>query len=202
MVYTYIFSLFWYWAMSVHAIQSYFQCWYYDYSLLSRIYVSINAFRSLFPVKIVERECYTDFSTPFIDRSLATISEICFAKQLSLKFRDDRIFYYACLAQVFCWTGMLTQNNLYHVYEEYLWFLIGYLCYWKATNFYIHVISFMYCCYMICIDIPMYFMRFIEQDLITMYDMHDCMLITELSTMEMLWRTGYFVGASRLSMNV
>lgn len=73
----------WYFLMSFHAIQSSLQCWTHSYSWLTRVYVSVNAFRALFPVNVTERLCLTTVSSPFIDRGMSTISEMCFAKQLS-----------------------------------------------------------------------------------------------------------------------
>ena len=191
----------WYYFMSVHAIQSIVQCWFYPYSMLSRIYVTVNAFRSLFPVKIVERECLTAVSSPLIDRSLATLSELCFAKQLAAQVDDSTIVYYASVAQACCWLGIMTQNNIFHVYEEFLWLLIGYTFYWHSKHRMVQLISLGYCGYMMFADIPMYMGRLIEQESIpTMYPLYDCQFISDLSMDEKVWRTGYFVGASRLSM--
>ena len=104
-------------------------------------------------------------------------------------------------AQVFCWIGMITRNNLFHIYEECLWFLIGYTYYWQSPKLIIRCIAFVYCCYMIFLDIPMYVYRFMDQyeNSFMIYNVHDCMMVYDLSD-EYLWRTGYFVGASRLSM--
>jgi len=183
--------------MSVHAIQSTLQVWYYSYSSLTKIYVSVNAFRSLFPVKVLESECLTLVSSPFIDRSLATVAELCFAKQLSTHLKDTCIFNYALLAQLFCWTAMITHNNLFHVYEEYLWFLIGYHYYWYSTSIQKYI-AFVYCCYMIFVDIPMYFYRFVNDEMINV-SMFECTHTNDWSD-EYLWRIGYFIGASRISM--
>jgi len=192
----------WYELMTAHAMQSLLQCWMYDYSWLSKVYVSVNAFRSVFPVKVVERECFTTMSSPFMDLSLATVAELCFAKQLANHLRCEAIVYYASIAQVCCWMGILTQNNLFHVYEEFLWCMIGYTCYVCTKNYFAKGIALLYCIYMIGIDIPMYMMRFVEQeDLLQDYRMHQCTLIHDLKG-EYLWRTGYFVGASRLSMMI
>jgi hypothetical protein len=54
---------------------------------------------------------------------------------------------------------------------------------------------------MMCVDIPMYMGRLIEQESnSTVYNIHACQLIDDLSLDEKVWRTGYFVGASRISM--
>jgi hypothetical protein len=189
----------WHTFMSVHAIQSTLQVWYYDYSLLTKIYVSVNAFRSLFPVKVLESECLTLVSSPFIDRSLATIAELCFAQQLSTSLQDrNYIVHYALLAQLCCWTAMITHNNLFHVYEEYLWFLIGYHYYWYSTMSIQHYIAFVYCFYMFFVDIPMYFYRFVNDEMINV-SMFECTQSSDWSD-EYLWRIGYFIGASRISM--
>jgi len=184
--------------MSIHAIQSTLQVWYYEYSLLTKIYVSVNAFRSLFPVKVLESECLTLVSSPFVDRSLATIAELCFAQQLSTNLKHTNfIVYYALFAQLCCWSAMITHNNLLHVYEEFLWFLIGYDYYWYSTSIQ-QYIAIIYCSYMLFIDIPMYFYRFIHQELMDV-SMFECTHTEDWSD-EYLWRIGYFIGASRISM--
>jgi len=188
----------WYAFMSLHAIQSAIQVCVYPYSLCTKIYVSVNAFRSLFPVKVLESQCLTPYSSPFIDRSLATIAELCFAKQLSTHLQSNCIIHYAIAAQLFCWCAIFTHNNMFHVYEEYLWFLIGYHYYWYSKMSTQQYIAFAYCCYMFFVDIPMYLYRYVQQEP-TSVSMFECTQTSDWRD-EYIWRIGYFVGASRISM--
>ena len=93
---------------------------------------------------------------------------------------------------------MITHNNLFHVYEEYLWFLIGYHYYWYSKMPIQHYIAFVYCFYMFFVDIPMYFYRFAYQEASSV-SMFECTQSSDWSD-EYLWRIGYFIGASRISM--
>lgn len=174
------------------------------YSWLTRVYVSVNAFRSLFPVNVTERICLTTVSSPLVDRTLATVSEMCFAKQLSDSlYRPTWILFYAWAAQLCCWFAVLTKNNLFHVYEEYLWFLIGYSYYWHTPIPTARYIAALYCVYMLTVDIPMYAYRVLEHDPVSVTEgivgMNNCTLSKNWEE-EYVWRTGYFVGGSRLSM--
>ncbi len=73
----------WYFGMLVHSVHSVIQTWMYDHTWRTRLYVGVNAFRAIFPVKVVERECLTTFSSPLIDRTLATFAELAFAEHLA-----------------------------------------------------------------------------------------------------------------------
>lgn len=192
----------WYTFMMINAIQSTIHCFVTDHSWLTRIYVTVNGFRSLFPVKVTERQCLIAFSSPLIDRTISTVSEICFAKQLSDSlYRPTWILLYAWAAEICCWFAVITKNNLFHVYEEYLWFLIGYTYYWYTPIPTARYVAALYCAYMLCVDIPMYAHRYLTQDPVSLIegikDMGSCYPLDE---MDYTWRTGYFVGATRLSM--
>ena len=65
----------WYFVMLAHSVHSVIQTWMQDHTWRTRIYVGVNAFRAIFPVKVVERECLTMVSSPLIDRTLATENE-------------------------------------------------------------------------------------------------------------------------------
>jgi hypothetical protein len=194
----------WYFLMTFHAVQSTVHCFLYEYSWLTRTYVSANAFRAMFPVKVLERECMTLVSSPLIDRTVATVGEICFAKQLADSLSTPTwIVFYAWAAQLCCWYAILTKNNLFHVYEETLWFLIGYTYYEKTRDPRAKIIAGLYCTYMAWVDVPRYVHRFIEHEPVPltlgMQDMHQCMRAVDWAD-ERVWRTGYFVGATQLSM--
>jgi hypothetical protein len=194
----------WYFLMIFHAVQSTVHCFMYEYSWLTRAYVVGNAFRATFPVKVLERECLTLVSSPLIDRTVATVGEMCFAKQLADSlYTPTWIVFYAWAAQLCCWYAMLTKNNLFHVYEETLWFLIGYTYYTKTRDPRAKAIAALYCVYMATVDIPRYADRFMEYEPVAltlgMQDAHQCSRSTDW-TGERVWRTGYFVGATQLSM--
>lgn len=190
--------------MSFNAVHTAWRSWTRDYSWLTTTYVSANAFRAMFPVKVLERECMTLVSSPLIDRTVATVGEICFAKQLSDSLSTPSwIVFYAWAAQLCCWYAMLTKNNLFHAYEETLWFLIGYTYYEKTRDPMAKVIAGLYCTYMMGVDVPRYVHRFMEYEPVPltlgMKDVHQCMLAVDWAD-ERVWRTGYFVGATQLSM--
>jgi len=194
----------WYFCMCFHAIQFTIHCFFRDHSWLSRVYVGVNAFRSLFPVKTTERQCLTIISSPLIDRTLSTVSELCFAKQLSDSlYRPNWILFYAWSAELCCWFAVLTKNNLFHVYEEYLWFLIGYSYYWNSPLPWARCIAMLYCVYMLTVDIPMYVVKFIQEDAVPLdegiLDMNTCIHTHDFED-EQVWRSLYFVGGSQLSM--
>lgn len=190
--------------MCMHAIQSNLQCWRNSYSWNTRVYVAINAFRAMFPVKPLERQCLTPFSSPVMDRSVATVGELLFAIQLVHTVDDVEpfIFLYAVFAQVFCWIAITTQDNLYHVYEECLWLLIGLNYAWYSPIYYGRRIAAAYCVYMILSDIPMYALRPnapIDWERGTQ-SIHECVVNHTGWEVEKIWRTGYFVGATRAAM--
>ena len=194
----------WYFFMVANAIQMVCQTWMYDHTWRTRIYVGVNAFRAMFPVKIVERECLTAMSSPIIDRTLATIAEIAFAENLSSSLgKPNPIIFYCILAQTYCWLGTLTKNNRYHVAEEYLWLMIGAAYHYYSPIPNARAIAFLYCIYMLTIDIPMYYFREnypVPWD-VGIFDVDDCTIVDESTWgYEKLWMTGYFIGASRLSM--
>lgn len=191
----------WHLFMSINAVQSTVHCWLKDYSWLSRVYVTVNAFRSLFPVKVLERECLTSVSSPLIDRTIATVAEMCFAKQLSDSLpRPTWILFYAWAAQLCCWAAILTKNNLFHVLEETWWFLIGYTYYLNTHREAARVIALVYVVYMVGVDIPTYVGRYLESpDFALSLDVDQCKLVDDW-TGEYLWRVGYFVGATHVSM--
>lgn len=196
----------WFLFMSCNAIQSAIMCWFFNPSWLAKIYVSVNAFRSLSPVKVLERQCLNHVSSPFIDRALSTVSELCFAKQLSDSlYYPTWILFYAVSAEICCWFAVLTKNNLFYVYEEYLWFLIGYSYYWYSPLPVARLMAMAYCSYMLIVEIPIYATRYLYEEIIPLSEglrtIHECERITDFSD-EYMWRTGYFVGGSQLSMYI
>jgi hypothetical protein len=105
--------------------------------VLSGVYVTACAFRSLFPRVDLERLCLwnTRLSAIFIGRSVATLAEMCFAIQCALflsKLSEITGLIYlemlaSCIvpvivvAQLLCWYAVLSLNHFGHVCEELLW---------------------------------------------------------------------------------
>eukprot|EP01083_Nonionella_stella_P178056 627899_1 len=126
---------------------------------LSTVYVFVCAIRSIWPRKDVDRICFFDhpISTVFVGRSIATIAELCFVKQLSLVLNEvvckyrftqypmviDICKYYVILifcAEIFSWVGVATKCELFNAIEESIWMLVGLhmtisysLVYWKSN---------------------------------------------------------------------
>ena len=94
------------------------------------LYTSVCAFRTFLPRQDVSKTCLFDtyLSSIFIGRSLATIAEIAFIKQLynfsnsvlNLKLSYN-IVYAIYLAEVFSWLGTLTENQIFNTSEEITW---------------------------------------------------------------------------------
>ena len=193
----------WYLCMVLNAAFTTFLCWTQDTTVLARVYVTVNAYRSVCPVKVIERECLAHCSCPFTDRAAATIAELCFAKQLSDSLPQPTwILLYVWAAQLCCWYAVITKDNLFHVYEETLWLLVGFTYFQHSTGNAKRVAA-LYCFYMAFIDIPMYAERFLDMDPVSLLegikDVVYCSVVDDWPE-EHTWRTGYFVGASHLSM--
>ena len=98
-----------------------------------------------------------------------------------------------CIAEVFSWLAVIHKNNKFHVTEELIWFYMG-LFTFTLVLFFQHNIqsenfrkyngkivnySFLYCIYMLLVDIPMYYNRWKLQepptDLVTGFgELWDC----------------------------
>lgn len=100
--------------------------------ICATIYTLVCAFRSFFPRVDLERTVLIDhpLSSVFLGRSSATIAEMAFTLQCAVFAAslnpDFNWIPYALLpliavAQVCCWTGVLTLNHLWHGAEEVLW---------------------------------------------------------------------------------
>ena len=106
--------------------------------IYTMIYVFVAAIRGIFPIIHIKRICFNKsiISSPFIDRSIATIAEICFILLFTEIFKNlinnttksknqililSLINYCIVCAQIFCWLGSLTKNYLFNVMEESTW---------------------------------------------------------------------------------
>jgi hypothetical protein len=107
-------------------------------TLFTIIYVFVAAIRAFFPVIHIERICFIKniISSPFVDRSIATIAEICFILLITSILKNiinnttksqnqililTLLNYSIICAQIFCWLGSLTQNYFFNVMEESTW---------------------------------------------------------------------------------
>jgi hypothetical protein len=110
---------------------------------LAAIYVLGCGFRSVFPMLDVPRICLHDtwISRIIVGRSVATVAELSFAAQLALLLRvasvaagggtaavaSRLVVPIISLAELFCWTAVLTANYLMHALENSLWTLMAVL---------------------------------------------------------------------------
>lgn len=167
---------------------------YYS-KILSILYITSTSLRAIFPRIDVERICYFDtfISSTFIGRLFATFGEIAFAlqititlmffcKQLNLKELLLPLYLFPIwitIAQVFCWTGVITKKQSYHCIEETIWtlsviFLIiptMLIIYVKTKNQNLKqglliaiILSVCYVIFMITYDIPMYYKRYLKDE--------------------------------------
>ena len=158
--------------------------------LLCGGYVLGCAFRSVFPVYDVPRLVVVDswLSSVLIGRSVATVAELCFAGQWALMLREfalatDSRFGKALsycvvplisVAETCSWYSVLTTANIGHVAEESLWGLTAALlvagallvlprCAPARRPMIIAwcVAGSAYVAYMFCVDVPMYWTRWL-----------------------------------------
>lgn len=143
---------------------------------LSGIYTFVCAYRSFFPRVDLERSVLFDttFSSIFLGRSAATVAEVSFAMQLAHTLRAigadfvgvDLLVPMLSLAQVFCWSSVISRSNTGHIFEESLWALAGIILsvnlgisYASSKDLVVGLGllgSVAYVIYMCLVDIPMY----------------------------------------------
>jgi hypothetical protein len=174
----------------------------------AKTYALVNVFRSVLPRLDNQRICMfkSFWSTPLVGRTVATIAELSFAKQLQ-RHTGIPIFRCIVLAQVFCWGGLLTGHVQFHVMEETIWTIVAIrimtCCLRKQLHFFANI-AFIYSCYMVFVDIPMYANRvsfpvsFYDgfQELATCKVSHEWSVWRE----DAVWMIGYFIGATQLSL--
>ena len=216
----------------------------------SWIFISACAIRSFFPRIDGTRTCFFDswISYPLIGRICATFGEIAFVYQLTFTTKIfahklkcyniyklmNMIMILICIAQIFCWCGVLYQQNILHVIEESIWagcmIIIGlsYFYFYDLTDnlktkryfMVAFIISVIYYVFMISVDIPMYYNRIenisylnntiynqcVENKLYNkIKEMASCNNISQSYNTwvnEIPWMTGYFIGATWLSINI
>ena len=203
---------------------------------LSGIYTAVCAFRSFFPRIDLERYCLFDsfLSSAVLGRSAATIAEVSFAAQVALLLYEvggaanvlwlqqysPLVVLSLSLAQIFCWSGVLTLNHIGHAIEESLWGLTFAMvaislafCLPALTGLWWWVsvcgvaISTGYVAFMFLVDVPMYVERMRtgqkkkERYLGWREGFSDALhrrVVTRSWTVwkpEVAWLTGYFSGA-------
>jgi hypothetical protein len=161
--------------------------------LLSAVYVFGCAFRSAFPVFDVPRICLHNswLSSVIVGRSVATIAELCFVGQWALMLREasrasgsvvGKISSLAlvpliALAEACSWYSVLTTSNLGHIAEESIWSLSAALMVmsmvvawprWTVTRrpalAACCVAGVAYVAFMLLVDVPMYWSRWIADE--------------------------------------
>lgn len=203
-------------------------------SRCAMIFTLVCAFRSFLPRVDAERVCMFDhpLSWPFWGRSLATVAEISFgvlesrwwgARVAALGYpRLARVgstvaALAMAVAQVWCWMGVVSKNNLYHAVEEALWLLshvmlllasiaVLLLSTVKADKIrrqlLLHAAFLVpYNLYMLLLDVPMYLHKYRTHPdrylgvLEGLLDSMSCQVITrdfDVWRGEVLWLGGYF----------
>jgi hypothetical protein len=105
--------------------------------LLCAVYVFGCAFRSAFPVYDVPRLCVIDswLSSVMVGRAVATLAELCFVAQWALMLREISraagsvvgniasmaLVPLIAIAEACSWYSVLTTSNIGHVAEESIW---------------------------------------------------------------------------------
>ena len=159
--------------------------------LFSGIFTAVCAFRSVLPRIDLERYCLVDSmaSSMVAGRTSATFAEISFACQIALILHEAggmanlpwvqalfiTIVVALTLAQVFCWSSVISLNHLGHTIEESLWGItfvpVGIalaFCglnlegLWRTVCFAGAVFCVGYVAFMAFVDVPMYYRRWRE----------------------------------------
>src|SRR6202044_739681 len=161
--------------------------------LLCAGYVFGCAFRSLLPRADVQRICLFDtwLSSVMIGRSVATVAELCFAAQWALMLRatsraaDSVVGNIAAvalvpliaIAEACSWYSVLTTSNIGHVAEESIWgfsvalLVASLVAIWPRCTAAQRplllagcIAGSIYVAYMFLVDVPMYWSRWIADE--------------------------------------
>lgn len=207
---------------------------------LSGTFTAVCAFRSFLPRIDLERYCLVDSpaSSMVAGRSAATIAEISFAIQNALLLHEIAghadipwiqslaipIVAALTLAQVFCWSSVITLSHLGHAIEESLWagtFAVVGVCLaicvgdlsgmWRNIAVVGSVACLVYVTFMVTVDVPMYVRRWRQglgegEPRLGLRDgwadaLHRRVVTREWKTWkpEVAWLTGYFTLAVWIS---
>jgi hypothetical protein len=161
--------------------------------ILSAVYVFGCAFRCFFPVYDIPRICVVDswLSSVLVGRAVATAAELCFVAQWALMLREisraagsavgtiasAALVPLIAIAETCSWYSVLTTSNIGHVAEESIWglavaLLVGSLasilprCTAARRSVLLAccVAGSMYVAYMFLVDVPMYWSRWIADE--------------------------------------
>jgi hypothetical protein len=161
--------------------------------LLCAVYVFGCAFRSAFPVYDVPRLCVIDswLSSVMVGRAVATIAELCFVAQWALMLREISrtagsvvgniasmaLVPLIAIAEACSWYSVLTTSNIGHVAEESIWGLCAALLVASLAVILPRCTAarrplLLACCfagsiyvaYMFFVDVPMYWSRWIADE--------------------------------------
>ena len=159
---------------------------------LSAVYVFGCAFRSVFPVFDVPRQCLVDtwLSSVIVGRSVATCAELCFVAQWAVMLREAAratgslighiasrtVLPLIVIAETCSWYSVLTTANIGHTAEESLWgvavavlvvsvAVMGPRCARNRRPLLMLwcAAGVAYVAYMFVVDVPMYWSRWIAE---------------------------------------
>jgi hypothetical protein len=162
--------------------------------LLAAVYVFGCAFRSIYPVYDVPRICVVDswLSSVMIGRSVATVAELCFVAQWALMLRESSraagsvvgsvtslaLVPLIVIAETCSWYSVLTTSNIGHIAEESIWGLCVVLLIASLLSIRSRgpadrrpllmaccVVGSIYVAYMFLVDVPMYWSRWIADEI-------------------------------------
>jgi hypothetical protein len=161
--------------------------------LLSAVYVFGCAFRSAFPVYDIQRLCVVDswLCSVMVGRAVATVAELCFVAQWALLLRglsraagsvvgsisSMALVPLIAIAETCSWYSVLTTSNIGHVAEESIWGLSVALLVTSLATILPRcaaarrplilagcVAGSIYVAYMFLVDVPMYWSRWIADE--------------------------------------
>jgi hypothetical protein len=161
--------------------------------LLCAVYVFGCAFRSAFPVYDVPRLCVIDswLSSVMVGRAVATLAELCFVAQWALMLREISraagsvvgniasmaLVPLIAIAEACSWYSVLTTSNIGHVAEESIWGFCAALLVASLAAVLPRCTAarrplLLACCfagsiyaaYMFFVDVPMYWSRWIADE--------------------------------------
>jgi hypothetical protein len=161
--------------------------------LLCAVYVFGCAFRSVFPVYDIPRISVVDswVSSVMVGRAVATVAELCFVAQWALMLREMSraagsavgtiasvaLVPLIAIAETCSWYSVLTTSNIGHVAEESIWgFSVALLVVSLATILprctaarrplllACCIAGSIYVAYMFLVDVPMYWSRWITDE--------------------------------------
>jgi hypothetical protein len=161
--------------------------------LLSAVYVCGCAFRCAFPVYDIPRIGVVDswLSSVMVGRAVATVAEVCFVAQWALMLREISraadsvvgtitsvaLVPLIAIAETCSWYSVLTTSNIGHVAEESIWGLCVALLVASLTTILPRstaarrpvllaccIAGSIYVAYMFLVDVPMYWSRWIADE--------------------------------------